>query len=191
MHLRAVRDLFRTDVDLNPVAFPTTHVPARLLANRTLGNPVGPTTHVGVIRDFGSSYVPHFRTCLPVLCRVGSAMPCSFCGHYIPYVEGKRGAKRYARHYLFTDRYETDMRIGSDGSHWVQWQSGPPEQIYWYTPSELSGLLWFLECDRCKSERQIARRRRDELNLHRIMVLRQQLFEEREREMFSRLGYGY
>ena len=42
MHLGGVRDLFRTDVDLNPAAFPTTHVPARLLGNRTLGNPVGP-----------------------------------------------------------------------------------------------------------------------------------------------------
>ena len=42
MHLGGVRDLFPTDVDLIPVAFPTTHVPARLLGNRTLGNPVGP-----------------------------------------------------------------------------------------------------------------------------------------------------
>ena len=41
-----------------------------------------------------SSYVPHFARCLP-------AMPCTYCGAYIPWREGKRWAKRYERHYIF------------------------------------------------------------------------------------------
>ena len=133
--------------------------------------------------------MPHFRTCLPVLCSVGSAMPCSFCGVYISYPEGKRGAKKYARHYRWSDRYLTDIRIHSDGTYWVVWPSAPPEQVYWYTPSEASGLLWFLECGRCKSERQRARRRRDSLYFNDLKVRRLQSFVERERQMFVRLGY--
>jgi len=116
-------------------------------------------------------------------------MPCSFCGVHISYPEGKRGAKKYARHYVFTDRYESDMRRARDGTCWVQWQDETQDRIYWYTPSELSGLLWFLECDRCKGERQRARNRRDSLYMNRLKVLRQQLFLKRERDMFLRLGY--
>ena len=118
-------------------------------------------------------------------------MPCSFCGTYISYPQGKRGAKKYARHYRWSDRYLTDIRIHSDGTYWVVWPSGPPEQVYWYTPSELEGLLWFLECDSCKGPRQRARNRRDSLAMNDLKELRRKQFDQREREMFSRLGYGY
>ena len=111
-------------------------------------------------------------------------MPCSFCGHYIQWREGKRWAKRYERHYILSDRYEADIRQGRDGTYWVLWDFGDREKVYWYTPSEASGLIWFLECWRCKRERDYARKMRDLRYIATIKlwqewsILRRQNFEE-------------
>ena len=43
----------------------------------------------------------------------------------------------------------------------VRTSFGDREQVYWYTPSEASSPIWFLECWRCKYARDHARRMRD------------------------------
>ena len=69
----------------------------------------------------------------------------------------------WERHYIFSDRTEVDIRQGRDGTDWVLWDPGDVEQVYWYTPWEASkekkwGRLWFLQCGRCKQERNHGRR---------------------------------
>ena len=66
----------------------------------------------------------------------------------------------------FSDRYESDIRQGRDGTYWVLRDAGHIVQVYWYTPSEASnekkwGLLCLLQCCRCKQERNHARRMQD------------------------------
>ena len=91
-------------------------------------------------------------------------MPCTFCGQYMHWEEGKI----WEKHYIFSDRTEQeDIRQGHDGRYWVLWDCGEREQVYWYTPSECTihkrkwPLLWFLQCGRCKQKRDHARRMQD------------------------------
>ena len=97
-------------------------------------------------------------------CIRAGTMPCTFCGQYMHWEEGKI----WEKHYIFSDRNEQeDIRQGHDGRYWVLWDSGEREQVYWYTPSECTRhktkwpLLWFLQCGRCKQKRDHARRMQD------------------------------
>ena len=66
----------------------------------------------------------------------------------------------------------------------VRTSFGDREQVYWYTPSEASSPIWFLECWRCKRERDYARKMRDLRYIAYIKkcqecnILRRQNFEE-------------
>ena len=99
------------------------------------------------------------------------AMPCTYCGAYIPWTDGpwQRNYRPVARDLSHVQRFP--------GNIWCVLFWNGTHRVHWYCVDENNGQLWFLKCDDCNA---------DEYN---VLDLAREESLERHRERRARMDF--
>ena len=74
------------------------------------------------------------------------AMPCTYCGAYIPWTDGN-----WQRYYRQVARDLSHVKEYS-GNIWAVEFCRDLHRVHWYCVDENNGQLWFLKCDDCNAD---------------------------------------